>query len=60
VAAISRSTAPTSSTRRSNRVLIALAAAWLAIALAIGGAAVERPSADHVPAQVAGDDASQH
>ena len=59
MAAIIRSTAPTSSEGRSNRVLIALAAAWLAVALAIGGAAVEQPSADQVPAHVAADEASQ-
>jgi hypothetical protein len=60
VAAIIRSTAPTSSERRrSNRVLIILAAAWLAVALAIGGAAADGPSVDQVPGHVTADEASQ-
>jgi hypothetical protein len=42
-------------TRRANRVLIALAAAWIAIALAIGGAAAEVPSAGSVPPASAAD-----
>lgn len=59
MAAIIRPNVSNAPTGRSHRLLIALAAAWMAVALAIGGAAVERPSADHVPAQVAADQATQ-
>jgi hypothetical protein len=34
---------------RPNRVLILLAAAWMAVAMAIGGSTVEAQSADQAP-----------
>jgi hypothetical protein len=44
--------------RRSNRVLVILAAAWMALAIAIGGAAVEGPTAQQAKPPAAADGAA--
>jgi hypothetical protein len=51
--AVMTRTSASAATGRPNRVLIILAAAWMAVALAIGGTAAEVPSADQAPARAA-------
>ena len=53
-------TTRTATASRPNRVLIALAAAWLILSLAIGGAVSAQPAREAGgPSQVAADEAAQ-
>jgi hypothetical protein len=51
-------TKTTATAGRSNRVLVILAAAWMALAIAIGGAAVDGPTAQQAKPPAAADGAA--
>ena len=49
----------TQTTRRPNRILMFLAAAWMAASLAIGGTLMDQTTADQVPTRVVAEGAAQ-